>query len=312
MRLISFNTGLFAITVAGKHVRSMVPFVPERLEKQLQEIPKLGADVLGVQELFHKHVQSRYKTALAQHFPYSYVPKNISPFRFSNGLGLFSKYPLHNTYFRTFRAAQNIEKFACFGFVDAVVEYPKQPFRVINVHMSVGGIKTKSDEGVAKEIRERQLEQIFHHLHYYPTDDIPTVLMGDFNAGPQASGELMKSLVKEGYYDPGVHITNRKRFLTWDNQNPLVSKGQYDRQDAQLDHIFVCNQFAERIKGYKIGRVFDDPCVDTPWGEIPLSDHYGLFCDLEMKAAYAHVPITAKKKLPLSPHIYSGTPALIS
>ena len=198
----------------------------------------------------------------------------------SNGLMLFSKYPMEAESYQDFKDISTLNKR---GALVADIETPKGLLNVMCTHIAADLSKTVPYTGVFENWGEENYIQFEKLIQKASGDNTPTVLMGDFNCGPSlpargVSGEL----------EANCNQINSTKF-----SNTLLDKGGdctfcasnslNDGEEASymIDHIYV--------KGLKVNQaeiLFKDPISVKSEGEAiktNLSDHFGVKANIQFK-----------------------------
>ncbi len=117
--------------------------------------------------------------------------------------------------------------------------------------------------------------------------DAPQIIMGDFNARPDADEiRWMKGLVTLGgrravYQDAWDHVHPGQAGWTWAAANPYTAPLRFLTLDRRLDYIFVTPERRDgrgRIHSCRI--VLDQPSPDGVFA----SDHFGLLAEVQFDA----------------------------
>lgn len=119
-----------------------------------------------------------------------------------------------------------------------------------------------------------------------------TIVLGDINAGPEASPDNYRYLLERGFDDAIVasdDVAASKAYVTWDNQNALNKRGPHAHCPPQrCDHIFL-NRGSQLVVQER-HRVLTEPVVPISKGEqVTISDHYGLLVKLAGQSQVKHV-----------------------
>mmetsp|Transcript_11868 Transcript_11868/g.29733 ORF Transcript_11868/g.29733 Transcript_11868/m.29733 type:complete len:171 (-) Transcript_11868:146-658(-) len=167
--------------------------------------------------------------------------------------------------------------------------------RVINLHTTAGGTVDPEHPG-ADAIRQSEIEQAFESAHQAHEKGHPCIIVGDLNAGPEASPDNYQSLLDRGFRDAWVSFQStsgqsghQSSACTWDPKNPLNAVGPHKHCPPQrCDHVFL-----PTVAGFPDGHMDD-------WGvvmaelcateskivvgkdkRVTVSDHYGLMFDIQ-------------------------------
>lgn len=201
------------------------------------EMPRAWSDALG---------------AMSADFPYSFGrPSDTN----AAGIGLFSRFPLREAHFENTCAE-------CQPFIDAIVDHPTGPIRVLAIHP----LSPMSIERT--EWRDAELRRV---AELCADRDIPTIIMGDFNETPY--GEAFNDLLRVTGYTAARTV---KGFSpTWPSARDAIEIPSFLR--IPIDHIVVSPHFrTERFDvGVQIGSdhlpVIADLKLTTPVGGLSAS-----------------------------------------
>ncbi len=119
------------------------------------------------------------------------------------------------------------------------------------------------------------------------TSDSPQILMGDFNARPEADEiRFLRGLVTLGgrrtyLQDAWERAHPGEPGWTWPRSNPYTAKLAFLEPDRRLDYIFVTPMRGDgRGIVHSCTLVFDRPGVDSVYA----SDHFGLLAEIQVEA----------------------------
>jgi endonuclease/exonuclease/phosphatase family metal-dependent hydrolase len=129
-------------------------------------------------------------------------------------------------------------------------------------------------------VRQGQVRQLAAFINEVTSGRYPTVLCGDFNAGPDSDEIRMltgkAATAAEGlvFYDAWEIAGEENPGYTWSNSNPLAAVGMYP--DRRFDYVLSAwprlgaagHPTSCRLLGV------------VPEGQPQLSDHYGVVADL--------------------------------
>jgi endonuclease/exonuclease/phosphatase family metal-dependent hydrolase len=116
--------------------------------------------------------------------------------------------------------------------------------------------------------------------------DAPQILMGDFNARPDADEiRFLRGLTtlagrRTYLQDAWQRLHPDERGWTWARANPYTAKLAFLEPDRRLDYIFVTPQRGDgrgTIQSCRI--VFDQPNANSVFA----SDHFGLLAEIQME-----------------------------
>jgi endonuclease/exonuclease/phosphatase family metal-dependent hydrolase len=114
----------------------------------------------------------------------------------------------------------------------------------------------------------------------------PQVLMGDFNARPEADEiRFLRGLVtlqgrRTYFQDAWERMNPGAPGLTWARANPYTAKLTFLEPDRRLDYVFVTPMRGDgRGTVHSCAMVFDKPGVDSVFA----SDHFGLLAEIQVE-----------------------------
>lgn len=274
LKILSFNAAILDIRIIGYSVYRPVDFIEQRLSELIRVLRKLDADVVFLQELFHRKYQSALCRALADIYPYTTGQTYLGPgLRLGNELITLSKLPLFKGALMRFTQAPTEElRHTSKGFYFNELDLGKQgTFQLINYHVSAGGKHSHPESTKMETIRAAQIQQILDNI----TANKKTLLVGDLNAGPDSSHDNYQQVVDAGFIDTFNEAGGQG--VTWDPQNPLVEAGLESHLPAQrIDHIFIDQNLSSMCEVIHSQIVIDEKPLRTGLGATPLSDHYGV------------------------------------
>jgi endonuclease/exonuclease/phosphatase family metal-dependent hydrolase len=118
------------------------------------------------------------------------------------------------------------------------------------------------------------------------SSDSPQILMGDFNARPEADEiRFLRGLVTLGsrrtyFQDAWERMHPGDPGLTWPRANPYTAKLAFLEPDRRLDYIFVTPMRGDgRGTIHSCAMVFDKPSADSVFA----SDHFGLLAEIQVE-----------------------------
>jgi endonuclease/exonuclease/phosphatase family metal-dependent hydrolase len=265
IKIQTFNAGLLKV-----FAKDIVPYVDERLDFILDEILKVDADIICFQEVFEKkHVENFKKTLTS--FKYFSIAKANNFFK-APGLLVFSKFPILEKKFNRFEAQQDIENFSNHGYEKLRIQIENNTITLFNVHLTAGGLTGNLETKRAAKVANKQFTQLYKDIEYKEN----TILVGDFNCGPRTDNETYEFILEHGFNDVLIN-QNLDDFLTWDNQNTLVARQNFEMPSDRIDHLFIHETSKMKLVDAKknLNKVYHR----EPFN---LSDHYGLNFNLEI------------------------------
>jgi endonuclease/exonuclease/phosphatase family metal-dependent hydrolase len=246
---------------------------PKRMGLIERELPKLGADILILNEAFHAKTRP---IALLKEYPYRTFGPGKSGVNISSGVVLLSRYPILKEARVKYSQCAGMDCLSNKGAVYAQIQVPDVgPVQVIGTHLNADG---------RDSLRSRQLEEAFD-LYSPEEDSGPMVLAGDLNfhseSGPysdlvvqaqfrdvhaeyRALHGALASIPWFGFtYDP-----NRNKNLQW--LKPFV-------RAERLDYIWIKDSACVDLAVRESKMAFDRP-IDG----VHLSDHFGVLADIDL------------------------------
>jgi endonuclease/exonuclease/phosphatase family metal-dependent hydrolase len=277
-KVLTFNAAILDIKFLGYSLYRPLGHIQARLDALVTQLETGPADIVFLQEMFHRDKQKHLCGGLQKCYPYSMgVSSPGWKFRLGNELITLSRYPLFNARLLRFENAPTEElRHTSKGFFHMQTELPGLGLvNLINFHMSAGGKHAHPEAPEMEIIRGQQIAQL---IDYTSTLD-RTILAGDLNAGPEASPRNYKQLLDAGFFD--LFVAGAGQGMSWDPDNALVNSGSESHLRAQrIDHIFADRSLFEVIKSLAAKIVFKDHGITTFDGPISISDHYGLTVDM--------------------------------
>lgn len=311
IKVLSYNVGLFTAPIVG----DQVPVVEERAKKLIEILPvdviAKNVDVGFFLELWNDRHATDLGRALKSKDYTVFRPTDRVPGAYGSGLLLALKKNYRMVYgplFVGYTQQAGIQKLTRHGMVFALLETPNgKRFVLAGTHTQAvstkDGKSTNPGEYFAIEEQVKQLKKLLDIWTYKQT--YPALLVGDFNVGPN----FVDSIFEQVMNLPGMvnHSVNASapwgNAYTWDKQNPLVKFGLFPNDNtALIDHIFTSDGIKEEWSEIKTEVVYYDsyqlPATESKSNKkfrektlspatnsyvTPLSDHYGLEGEFELK-----------------------------
>ncbi len=279
LTILTYNAALQDVRLLKQSVYCPVKYVRERFDILPSILLQINADIIFLQELFHRDLQQDLYKRMEKTYPYvtGFAHSGLK-LRLGNELLTLSRYPLSHGKLIRFQAAVAEEKlFTSKGFYHTVLSVLNVgQVDLINFHTTAGGVNAHPEDDRMDNIRSQQIDQILNFVNSLKL----VILAGDLNAGPHTSIANYRQVLDAGFFDMSARAKDLA--ITWDPENPLVKHGKEHQLPAQrIDHIFINAQLAEIVNPIETKIVLDDHHVPTAIGEIPLSDHYGLLVALQ-------------------------------
>lgn len=196
----------------------------------------------------------------------------------SNGLMLYSKYPLEDKRYVDFKDVSTLNRR---GALQAVVNVDGKKVQVMCTHITAD--LSVPYTGLFEDWKEENGEQMERLLQTANQKIYPTVLMGDFNCGfedPLAGilGELSENCQKAldwNYSDP---LSEETRECTFCSSNILNGGNE---NSVAIDHVFLkgLNYSSSKVVFKKKISIEDK---EKGRVQTQLSDHYGLEVEVQL------------------------------
>ncbi|MBT3982232.1 MAG: hypothetical protein HOE90_12815 [Bacteriovoracaceae bacterium] len=271
LNVLSFN-------VAGLPLSVGTPFVKERaplLRKKLAELYQWGkVDVVLIQEAWARYFK---KNLLRACFPFA-VGGN--EFTLGSGLMILSRFPITECEYIPFDESPKFPKsnadgewLVKKGFYLAQIDHPTlKKVWISNTHLTANYAPFSHS---FEDYRKSQVKQLFEETLKKAGGD-PLIIGGDINMGPGkfSMDEIWTQL--PGLYPDLRRVPVDPKVVTYCKKN-FYNRSWVD--PCQLDHIFHTNHFSS--VDYQI--MFQEMGLINEKTAAQLSDHYGLFTQLQIK-----------------------------
>lgn len=252
----------------------------ERLPGIANAVLTSGADVVLLQEVFARRHAEALTELLSVEYPYHARHESQRWIGVGHGLLSLSKYKLRESEFVPFRATLSRERLLFHrGFHVMDLQVPVvgcEVVRIVNLHVTSGrGLGPES--AAANRMRDTQLGEVHAAVK---AGTVPSLVCGDFNAGPEASAENYEHFLSLGYEDAVVAGCRHGRpGPTWIPGNALVS-GFTDSPPQRIDHVLLDSRATSCYAVTDSQRVFGEATVSAGGHRVTLSDHYGVLVEL--------------------------------
>ena len=237
-------------------------------------------DVVALQEVREVpgQVANQAETLAAEAgYHYAFVP--AMPFAGGHeGLAILSREP--------------ILEHVAFGLPHAE---PSERRALLSAHVSFGAISvwvhtTHLNYRLAHGKQREDQVQAIDSIVAARAGDTPSVLMGDFNARPEADeirwlrGLVTLSSRRTYYQDAWDRLHPDERGWTWARANPYTKPLAFLEPGRRLDYIFVTPMRRDgRATIHSCRIVLDQPAADGAYA----SDHFGLLAEIQMDGVAA-------------------------
>ena len=264
MKIISFNVGLLLYDLIKVPLFKTTPFIDERLKALPKALIESEADIIALQEIYHVEHKQFLVREVIDHYPFIHYVHKGYRFSMENGLMFLSKTPLNNVKQISFKNTRIEEYlFAQTGYAKFELHRDNKTYFVYNIHLTAGGI-LGPEHKKADLLRQSQIVQLLVDIESDKCDG--HVLVGDFNCGPGVSDINYKTILRAGFKNISSDT------MTWDSKNPLNINGIHKNCPPQsIDHIMVNFDCKTDTK-----LCFTEALVESKFGKLTLSDHYGI------------------------------------
>jgi endonuclease/exonuclease/phosphatase family metal-dependent hydrolase len=194
---------------------------------------------------------------------------------------VLSRSPLGSARVVAFRAGPPIERvFSQRALLDCTLTLPGVGgCRIVNVHLTAGGVRADGMSARVEAYRRRQIDQLLAHA---AAGSGPVLIVGDLNAGPEASAANFRQLLEGGFSDAFVEAGEAGYGITWDPGNSLNAGYAPSPPPQRIDHVLVRADDPTPFRVTEAAVVLREPIVALE-GRAPVSvsDHYGLMARIE-------------------------------
>lgn len=248
----SANT-IVPVSICSYNIQmTMFHITQQRLKLIVNELQRMTADVICLQECFEETAIHTICDTLKSIYKYSYNDTQDKPFYNTNsGLVILSKYPLQNVHYERYTHHTFVDSLAHKGFVCCEVVTPSHRLVLCNTHL-------QADYPLLNYalVRKEQLHQLcrFVRRSYLNTKRIqkqwPIVMCGDWNIPMHSESyhsdftTVMHTMVSQHYVKYDVDIRNKKKN---NNNNMCVTNS-----GGLLDYFVV---WPNRYSAYQQSRL---------------------------------------------------------
>ncbi len=306
IRLLSWNVGLLRLRIGGSP-RAEVFANPPHSDQRLPFLPgailSTSPDIVAIQECYEEAHYNAIRDELATVLPHSARVQSGGCTRFHNGLNLFSRFPITEVTLTPYRQAALVEQLlASKSQLEVTLDVPGVgKVKVVNIHTTAGGSAAPEDAGT-DTIREDEIDEAVAACDYAVRSGAcgAAMIIGDLNAGPEASVGNYQHLLAKGWRDAWAAANEAGTCTgpqyTWDPANFLNSTGPHAGCPGQrCDHVFLRSSSSftvdtndvkprDALANWVVERahvIFTEPVVALPDGRnSTMSDHHGLLVDI--------------------------------
>lgn len=249
-KIVTYNVGYLSGMTNNKAIDKPLSLFQTNLKKLKNELKKINADILALQEIDYKAARSHnvnqedeianlgYKYSAQainwdkQYVPFPYWPPSMHFGKIISGQSVLSKFPIKSQDRKVLNRVTDLPYYRDVFYLDRLAQVVKldilgEDVIVINIHL----------EAFNKQTRTKQLEDVVEVYKTY-SETYPTVLLGDFNSDP----DYKQSAIKQMFAIDGIGCAAYSK----DNyQNTFSSNNPYER----LDYIFYNKKFITYVDG---------------------------------------------------------------
>ena len=222
-----------------------------------------GADVIVLQEVFHRRARKRLLQELDDWYEYHTSLGPTSFFGVSSGVIIFSKHPIIEEKFVSYSKSKGADGLAKKGAVLTKIRFGKQDVHIVGTHLQAGA------SSAAKSVQKSQLAELANAVNLIGDSSI-VILAGDFNITPDEKlfAYLSSSLqVDLPDLSPPFYAT-----ANFADQDLFPAEGE----PVWIDYIFLKKTTRAKQKSTWIERIFA-----KNWDRF--SDHDMIYSVFEMK-----------------------------
>ena len=240
---LSYNVGLLRLRVCGLEVFANPPYATERLPFIPAAIRGQKADIVALQECYEAEHFDFLCSELEDLYPYSARVNSGGGIKFHNGLMLLSRWPILKYELEPMERVSTLEAYAATkSALNVWVDVPSMgSVMIMNVHTTAGGESTEPGTECVDLDRAAEIRQNIQSGINAAKDGAQPIIIGDLNAGPEASPTNYKQVLGASYKDvfaeyqgqAGGEISQRDLQHTWDPTNFLNACGPHKTSPGQ-------------------------------------------------------------------------------
>eukprot|EP00039_Didymoeca_costata_P019973 m.339573 g.339573 ORF g.339573 m.339573 type:complete len:302 (-) comp18871_c0_seq1:187-1092(-) len=246
MRIVSYNCGLLRFQLCGMELMANPPGADDRIKHILDGILNMHPDIVAFQECYEDQHFQFLAQGLHEIMPYSTRYNSATLLKFHNGLCFFSKFPIVSSRLHAHKEAAFVETiFGSKSMLETTVQLDNgQKIMFVNLHTTAGGGVDPESPGT-DGTRQSEIDEALSLCRESISKNIPGFIIGDLNAGPDASPGNYESILKAGFRDmyleaQEANVLTPGKTCTWDPKNPLNVCGVHWYCPPQrCDHLFV-------------------------------------------------------------------------
>lgn len=227
----------------------------ERVDSIAVSILKMDADVVVLQEVFHKKSRKKLIEALTETYPFHTEMGKKSFWGVPSGNCIFSKDSIESQEFIYYKRAMKADKMAKKGAIAIKITHLGKSFKIYGTHMQAGG----GSEGA--KIRCTQIDQLASMAE--PNDETISLFAGDFN-------------IKYGdsLYDYLSETLNIDNIVPINQELGTANFSDHDLTNSSGGPKWIDFIFLHRAKGvkFRISRIKEPRCLFRK-KKTRISDH---------------------------------------
>tara|TARA_R110002072_G_scaffold271987_1_gene432047 strand:- start:30145 stop:30990 length:846 start_codon:yes stop_codon:yes gene_type:complete len=169
----------------------------DRVDSIVKYLENSNADILVLQEVFHKKARRKLTKQLKKEYYYSTKMGKKSFWGISSGVVIFSKHKILKEKHVAFKSATGSDKMARKGGVSSIIEFFNTKIQIIGTHLQAG-------KGPKREnIRKKQLRKL---KSIEDTTVVASIYAGDFNIENSTIpfGQMIESLNCDNINTSGI------------------------------------------------------------------------------------------------------------
>ena len=193
------------------------------------------ADVLVLQEVFHRRARRALKKSLKSSYPYQTKKGPVTWLGIPSGVVLFSKIPIVKEKIISFSFSKGSDRLAKKGAILVTFETSGQKINILGTHLQAGS------ESSRKRIRATQINEIIKAVDVIDTNSV-LIFAGDFNI--KNTSNMFGKLTKKLKLNRPILHQKSKRLATSNFSN----NGLYPTtgEPSWIDYILI--RRASRVK----------------------------------------------------------------
>lgn len=232
------------------------------------------ADVLVLQEVFHRRARKRLCSILDSTYTYKTARGPVSFWGVPSGVLVFSKYPITEHRFKPFKRATGSDRMARKSVVRTEIEVNGKPLEIYGTHMQAGG------GGKRKRIRQNQLNAI-QTFALNGNDSVPQIFAGDFNISAESSA---KDSITEKLEVELPEVSGKHRFTANFRDQQLMSGSGSPKW---IDFILLKGRGSARCVYTEI----KEPRMKVAGKSKRISDHNPIVSTIELNEKISCFPV---------------------